>query len=84
MATPPLGAPFVERPPPLLDPHVRRFDAQGRPTTDQVLYENRLQQYLTRLVAGFVPLNASSLPTSDPHVAGEIWRNAGVVTVSAG
>ena len=26
----------------------------------------------------------SALPTADPHVAGQLWANAGVVTVSAG
>lgn len=26
----------------------------------------------------------SSLPTADPHVAGHLWANSGVVTVSAG
>lgn len=33
-------------------------------------------------VAGTV--TASALPTADPHVAGEIWSNSGVLTVSAG
>jgi len=26
----------------------------------------------------------SGLPTADPHVVGELWNNAGVLTVSAG
>ena len=26
----------------------------------------------------------SGLPTSDPHVVGELWNNLGVLTVSAG
>lgn len=26
----------------------------------------------------------SALPVADPHVAGHLWSNAGVVTVSAG
>lgn len=26
----------------------------------------------------------SALPTADPHVAGQLWSNAGVLTVSAG
>ncbi|MCA6098859.1 hypothetical protein [Bradyrhizobium australafricanum] len=25
-----------------------------------------------------------TLPTADPHVVGQLWANAGVVTVSAG
>ena len=27
---------------------------------------------------------ATALPTADPHVAGHLWANSGVVTVSAG
>jgi hypothetical protein len=26
----------------------------------------------------------ATLPTADPHVVGQLWSNAGVVTVSAG
>lgn len=26
----------------------------------------------------------TSLPTADPHVVGQLWSNAGVLTVSAG
>jgi hypothetical protein len=26
----------------------------------------------------------SGLPTADPHVAGQLWTNSGVLTVSAG
>lgn len=38
---------------------------------------------------GTVTLNGatiivSSLPTSDPAVAGQLWNNSGVLTVSAG
>lgn len=29
-------------------------------------------------------INASALPTADPHVAGRVWSNSGVLTVSAG
>ena len=29
-------------------------------------------------------LDASALPTTDPNVAGRVWRNSGVLTVSAG
>lgn len=38
----------------------------------------------------FVPIamgavvDGSALPTADPGVAGQLWNNAGVVTVSAG
>jgi hypothetical protein len=29
-------------------------------------------------------VNIANLPTSDPSVAGQLWANSGVVTVSAG
>lgn len=29
-------------------------------------------------------VDASNLPTADPHVAGQAWSNSGVITVSAG
>ncbi len=29
-------------------------------------------------------LDASNLPTADPSVAGQVWSNAGVLTVSSG
>ena len=29
-------------------------------------------------------IDASALPAADPHVAGQLWVNAGVVTRSAG
>jgi hypothetical protein len=78
------NTPFTELPPRLLPPSIRRFDERGKPTLQQLEYEQRLNQYLIRLVAGFVPLNASALPTANPHVVGEVWSNAGVLTVSAG
>ena len=78
------ATPFTERPPKLLPPTIRRFDEHGRPTVQQLEYEQRLNEYLSRLVAGFVPLNASALPTTNPHVVGEVWSNAGVLNVSAG
>jgi hypothetical protein len=77
-------APFTEQPPKLLPPSIRRFDEHGKPTLQQIEYEARLNQYLTRLVSAFVPLNASALPTANPHVVGEVWSNAGILTVSAG
>jgi len=77
-------APFTEQPPKPLPPSIRRFDEHGRPTLQQLEYEQRLNQYLIRLIAGFVPLNASALPTTNPHAAGEVWSNAGVLSVSAG
>jgi hypothetical protein len=29
-------------------------------------------------------VSMEALPTADPHVAGRLWNNSGVVTVSAG
>lgn len=29
-------------------------------------------------------VNGAALPTADPHVAGELWNDAGAVKVSAG
>ena len=29
-------------------------------------------------------LTLTNLPTADPHVAGQVWSNGGVLTVSAG
>ena len=33
---------------------------------------------------GFADVRIQSLPTSDPGVAGQIWSNSGVLTVSSG
>ncbi len=30
------------------------------------------------------PVFLSDLPTADPHVAGRVWANSGVLTISAG
>jgi len=83
-----MAAPFKAVPPPLLQPGIARFDGAGRPTIAQVQYEQALQQYLTRLVGALGTLqaktDASAIPTSNPHVAGQIWSNGGVLTVSAG
>jgi hypothetical protein len=43
----------------------------------------------TLTTTGTVTINGttiiiSSLPTSDPSVAGQLWSNSGVLTVSAG
>lgn len=35
-------------------------------------------------LTGLVYIDTSTLPTADPVVAGQIWSNAGVLTVSAG
>jgi hypothetical protein len=36
------------------------------------------------IIGSFVPLDGTSLPTSDPHVVGQVWANVGVLTISAG
>ena len=36
------------------------------------------------LTASGTAINFANLPTSDPSVAGNLWSNSGVVTVSAG
>lgn len=38
---------------------------------------------VTNLTASGV-VKFTGLPTADPHVVGELWSNAGVLTVSAG
>lgn len=38
----------------------------------------------TSKFGGPIQTNATCLPTADPHVAGQLWNNSGVVTVSAG
>ncbi len=35
-------------------------------------------------LTGVLYIDTSTLPTSDPAVAGQIWSDAGVLTVSAG
>lgn len=39
---------------------------------------------LTLTVSAAGGLIASGLPTADPHVAGQVWSNGGVLTVSVG
>lgn len=36
------------------------------------------------VLSGPVYVVADSLPTADPQVAGQLWSNSGVLTVSAG
>lgn len=58
-----------------------------------VVSTNGFQGAVTGAVAGAVAATTlsasgavvlSGLPTSDPAVAGQLWSNAGVLTVSAG
>jgi hypothetical protein len=54
---------FSTKPPQLLQPNVPRYDSLGRPTKDQVTYENNLQQFLINFVnataAQFNPMLAA-------------------------
>lgn len=79
---------FVDKPPPLLQPTIRRFDDTGHPLIAQVQYEGLVLQFLVKLTAAMSTMqpktDASLLPTANPHVVGQVWSNAGVLTVSAG
>jgi len=70
--------------PAVLPPEVARFYANGMPAPDQVRFETVLHIWLAALPQQFVPINASSLPTVDPHVVGQVWNSAGTLKVSAG
>lgn len=72
------------KPPVPLPPNISRYDQQGRPTRVQVEYERRVLEWITQLSQSFLPLEGSTLPTTNPHVVGQLWNNAGVVSVSAG
>jgi hypothetical protein len=74
----------MKPPPPILPATVQRFYAAGLPTPDQVRYETVLQQYLKLLSTSFLPLQAATLPTTDPHVVGALYNSAGTVKISAG
>ena len=58
-------------------------------TDDQVnliaqwIDEGALPEIL-EISGGFADVRIQSLPTSDPGVAGQIWSNSGVLTVSSG
>lgn len=49
--------------------------------SNNTFYTGPIQTDGTRLVQ---PIYVSDLPTADPAVAGQLWSDAGVVTVSAG
>jgi hypothetical protein len=75
----------LKPPPPTLPVTVRRFYSDdGKPTPDQVRYETGLRDWLVQLTASVLPLKGATLPTTDPHVVGELWNSAGVVKISAG
>jgi hypothetical protein len=56
--------------------------------TDGTSYSGTTDTTLSRAAAGVIACNGTlqmaSIPTADPHVAGRLWSNSGVVTVSAG
>jgi hypothetical protein len=56
--------------------------------TDGTSYSGTADTILSRAAAGVIACNGTlqmtSIPTADPHVAGRLWSNSGVVTVSAG
>jgi len=56
------------------------------PTSNPINLRGVVKLILANMITGTIPatLNASNLPTSDPHVAGRLWVNSGVVTRSAG
>lgn len=56
------------------------------PTANPVNLRGVIHQILQNMVTPTLPtvVNAASLPTSNPHVVGQVWSNAGVLTVSAG
>ena len=43
-----------------------------------------LSLYIPGGIRSVGPVILDNLPTSDPHVAGQLWNNDGIVTVSAG
>jgi hypothetical protein len=56
--------------------------------TDGTSYSGTADTTMSRAAAGVIACNGTlqmtSIPTADPHVAGRLWSNSGVVTVSAG
>lgn len=49
--------------------------------SNNTFYTGPIQTDGTQIVQ---PVTIADLPTADPLVAGQLWSNAGVVTVSAG
>lgn len=56
------------------------------PSANPINLRGVVHQMLQNMVTPTLPtvLNAASLPTTNPHVVGQIWVNSGVLTVSAG
>ena len=61
-------------------------DCPLRAKADPINLRGVVHQILQSMVTPTLPtvLNAASLPTTNPHVVGQLWVNSGVVTVSAG
>jgi hypothetical protein len=56
----------------------------ARAETAEALLAPKASPTFTTAVTLPAILNAAALPASDPHVAGHVWSNSGVLTVSAG
>ena len=56
------------------------------PSATPINLRGVVHQILQNMVTPTLPavVNAAALPTANPHVVGQIWSNAGVLTVSAG
>jgi hypothetical protein len=56
------------------------------PSATPINLRGVVHQILQNMVTPTLPavVNAASLPTTNPHVVGQLWVNSGVVTVSAG
>jgi hypothetical protein len=79
------ATPFFEGETPSLDAVLAAGDAAGNRQIAQLQDPDDPQDAATKAYvdAKFTTL-LSALPTSDPHVAGQLWNNAGALTVSAG
>jgi hypothetical protein len=56
------------------------------PASNPINLRGVIKAILSGMLTATLPavLNAANLPTTDPHVAGQLWVNSGVVTRSAG
>lgn len=56
------------------------------PTSNPINIRGVIKLVLANMLTATLPavLSAANLPSADPHVAGRLWVNSGVVTRSAG
>jgi hypothetical protein len=56
------------------------------PTSNPINVRGTIKLILANMLTATLPaiVSAANLPTSDPHVAGRLWVNSGVLTRSAG